>query len=89
MMPLDRFLESDVNSSPTVDSYQNDNRTAGLMFPGTILALMFWSWLGNLLWGEAKAAKGRAKVRKAREVILPRSPNAVICPGCYETLERD
>ena len=89
MMPLARFLESDVNTSPTVDSYQNTNRTAGLMFPGTIIFLTLSTWLGNLGWGGAKLAQGRAKVRQARENILPRSPNAAICPNCYEVLERE
>lgn len=87
MMPLDRFLESDVNENPTVDSFVPD-RAAARFLPGASLVLMFTTWLGNLFYGKAKVAKGRAKVRKAREEILPRSPNSVICPNCYETLER-
>jgi len=89
MMPLARFLESDVNASPTVDSFQSTNRSLGLMIPGTIVFLMLSSWLSNLFLGEAKLVKARAKVKKARENILPRSPNAAICPNCYEVLERE
>lgn len=89
MMPLAGFLESDVNASPTVASYRSTNRTLGLMIPGTIVFLMLSSWLSNLVMGEAKLVKARAKVRAARENILPRSPNAAICPHCYEVLERE
>ncbi len=49
---------------------------------------MISTWLGALIWGRAKVERGRAKVRRAREEILPRSPNAVICPNCFEVLER-
>lgn len=87
MMPLARFMESDVNESPTVDSFV-PNKFGARFFPGWSLFFMVTTWFGSLFWGKAKVAKGRAKVRKAREDILPRSPNSAICPNCYETLER-
>ncbi len=89
MMPLARFLESDVNISPTVDSFQSPHRGFSLVFPGTTVFLMLVTWLGNLFYGEARLNRNRAKVRKARAEILPRSPNAAICPNCYEVLERE
>lgn len=87
MMPLARFFETDVNESPTVDAIM-PNKFGARFFPGLSLFLMISSWLGNLFYGKAKVAKGRAKVRKAREEILPRAPNSAICPNCYEVLER-
>lgn len=88
MMPLARFLESDVNESPTIDSFV-PGRPMARFFPGVSLFIMATSWFGNLFWGQAKVARSRAKVRAARENILPRSPNAAICPNCYEVLERE
>lgn len=88
MMPLARFYESDVNESPTVDAFQAPNRGFGMVFPGTTVFLMVITWLGNLLWGKARVAQGRAKVKKAREEVLPLFPNSAICPQCYEVLQR-
>ncbi len=87
MFPLARFFESDVNDTPTVDSFM-PSRGIARFFPGLSLFLMISTWLGALIWGRAKVERGRAKVRRAREEILPRSPNAVICPNCFEVLER-
>lgn len=88
MMPLAQFLESDVNESPTIDTI-NPNKFFARFFPGWSLIVFVGSFFGNLFYGKARVAKGRAKVRYARQHILPRSPNAAICPNCYETLERD
>lgn len=88
MMPLAQFLETDVNETPTIDSF-TPNRATARMVPGLSLLLMITTWFGNLFLGKAKVARGRAKVRAARENILPRSPNAAICPNCYEVLERE
>lgn len=88
MMPLARFSESDVNEAPTIDSFV-PNRGFARFMPGASLFLMLASWFGSLFFGKAKVARGRAKVRHARETILPRSPNAAICPNCYEALERE
>ncbi|MBW3637297.1 MAG: hypothetical protein KY445_12685, partial [Armatimonadetes bacterium] len=87
MMPLSRFMESDVNESATVDSY-TPGAIGARIFPGVSLFLMITTWFGNLFFGKAKVAAGKAKVKKAREAILPRSPNSVLCPNCSQTLER-
>jgi len=87
MMPLSRFLESDVNVSPSIDASVAPIGIARLI-PFWSLIYTLGTWAGNLFFGQAKVAAGRAKVRKAREEILPRSLNSVICPNCYETLER-
>ena len=87
MFPLARFYESDVNESPTIDSFV-PGRAIARFFPGMSLVLMLTTWIGALLFGKARVAKGRAKVARARAEILPRSPNAVICPNCFEVLER-
>ena len=87
MYPLERFYEDDVNESATVDSF-TPNRAAASFFPGWSLILMVTTWLGSVAFGKAKVAKGKAKVRQARAEILPRSPTSLICPNCYEVLER-
>ena len=87
MLPLVRFFESDVNEKPTIDSFV-PGRAIARFFPGMSLVLMVTTWVSALLFGKARVAKGRAKVARARAEILPRSPNAVICPNCYEVLER-
>ncbi len=89
MMPLARFMESDVNEAPTVEA-SVANIGIARIFPFWSLVYTAATWLSNLLfdWGKARLANGRAKVKKAREEILPRSPDSVICPNCYETLER-
>jgi hypothetical protein len=87
MMPLVEFLETDVNEAPTIDSFV-PNRGCALILPGASLFWMAMTWFGNLFYGNAKVAKGRAKVRRARAEILPRSPNSAICSHCYEVLER-
>ncbi len=87
MYPLIRFHEDDVNESPTVDSFV-PNRAAAQFFPGWSLILMLTTWMGSLLFGKAKLANARAKIKKAREEVLPRSPDSVICPNCYEVVER-
>jgi hypothetical protein len=87
MMPLARFYETDVNESPTADAIM-PNRVGARLFPGLSLILMLTSWLGNIFYGKAKVAQGKAKVKKAREEILPRAPNSAICANCYEVLER-
>ena len=86
MYPLARFFEDDVNESATVDHYETSRYSwvpARLQF-----MLMIASWFWNLFFGKAKVAKGKTKVRAARETVLPRSPNSLICPNCYEVLER-
>ncbi len=88
MMPLARFFETDVNESPTIDTVL-PNKFFARFFPGWSLIVMITSFFGHLFYGKARVAKGRAKVKRARENILPRSPNAAICPNCYEVLERD
>jgi hypothetical protein len=89
MMPLDRFLESDVNEYPIVEASVAPGGLAR-MFPFWSIMYTLVTWLGNLLFGlgRARLKRGRAKVRYARAEILPRSPNSVICPNCYEVLER-
>ena len=87
MFALARFYETDVNENPTVDAIV-PSRAGALLFPGVSVIIMMISWLGNLTWDKSKVAAGRAKVRKARAEILPRCPQAVICPNCYEVLER-
>ena len=87
MYPLVRFYEDDVNETPYIDSFV-PNRGCATIFPGTSLFFAFASWFGKLMFGKAKVAQGKAKVRKAREEILPRSPSSLICPNCYEVLER-
>ncbi len=87
MYPLVRFFESDVNENPTIDSFV-PGRAVARFFPGMSFVLMVTTWVGSLLYGKARVAKGRAKVAAARRDVLPRSPNAVICPNCFEVLER-
>lgn len=87
MFPLVRFFESDVHEKPTIDSF-TPTRPFARLFPGMSFVLMVTTWVGSLLYGKARVAKGRAKVAAARKDILPRSPNAVICPNCFEVLER-
>ncbi len=87
MFPLVRFYESDVNENPTADAIM-PNKMGARLFPGLSFVIMMVSWIGNLTWDKGRVARGRAKVRKARAEVLPRSPQAVICPNCYEVLER-
>ena len=87
MMPLANFHETDVNESATVDAIA-PSRYGAFFFPGLSLIVMMTSWFTNLFYGKAKVAQGKAKVKKAREEILPRSPNSAICANCYEVLER-
>ena len=87
MFPLVRFYETDVNENPTADAVM-PNRLGAQMFPGVSLVIMLVTWLGGMTWDKGRVARGRAKVRKAREEILPHCPQAVICPHCQEVLER-
>lgn len=87
MFPLVRFLESDVNENPTADAIM-PNKMGARLFPGLSFAIMMISWIGGITWDKNRVARGRIKVRKARAEVLPRSPQAVICPNCYEVLER-
>lgn len=87
MFPLVRYYETDVNENPTADAIM-PNRVGAMMFPGISLVLLLTSWMGSMAWDKNKVAKGRAKVKKARAEVLPRCPQAVICPRCQEVLER-
>ena len=87
MFPLVRFHETDVNENPTADAVM-PNKLGAQMFPGISFVIMMITWLGGMSWDKGRVARGRAKVRKAREEILPRCPQAVICPRCQEVLER-
>lgn len=87
MFPLVRFYESDVNENPTADAIMHSKMGARL-FPGLSFAIMMVSWIGNLTWDRGRVARGCAKVRRARAEVLPHNPQAVICPNCYEVLER-
>ena len=87
MFPLVRFYESDVNENPTADAIM-PNKLGARLFPGLSFAIMMISWIGGLTWDKNRVMRGRLKVRKARAEVLPRSPQAVICPNCYEVLER-
>ncbi len=87
MFPLVRFYETDVNESPTADAIM-PNKMGARLFPGLSFAIMMISWIGGMTWDKGRVARGRLKVRRARAEILPRCPQAVICPNCYEVLER-
>ncbi len=45
-------------------------------------------WLLVQFVGWMEKGKNARKIRRARAEILPRNPNALICPSCYEVLER-
>ncbi len=87
MFPLVRYHETDVNENPTADAVM-PNRLGAQLFPGVSFMIMIITWLGGMSWDKGRVARGRAKVRKAREEILPRCPQAMICPRCQEVLER-
>ena len=87
MFPLVRFFESDVNENPTADAIMPSKMGARL-FPGLSFAIMMISWIGGITWDKNRVARGRIKVRRARAEVLPHNPQAVICPNCYEVLER-
>ena len=87
MFPLVRFYETDVNDNPTAGAVM-PTRAGAMFFPGLSFAIMMISWIGGLTWDKGRVTRGRAKVKKAREEILPRSPQSVICPKCWEVLER-
>ena len=87
MFPLVRFFESDVNENPTADAIM-PNKMGARLFPGLSFVVMMVSWIGNLTWDKNRVMRGRLKVRKARTEVLPHNPQAVICPNCYEVLER-
>ena len=87
MFPLVRFYETDVNENPTADAIM-PNKMGARLFPGLSFAIMMITWLGGMSWDKGRVARGRAKVRKAREEILPRCPQAVICARCQEVVER-
>ena len=87
MFPLVRFFETDVHDNPTADAIM-PNKMGARLFPGISFAIMMISWIGGMTWDKGRVTRGRLKVRKARAEILPRSPQAVICPECYEVLER-
>ena len=87
MFPLVRFYETDVHDNPTADAIM-PNKMGARLFPGISFAIMMISWIGGLTWDKNRVARGRIKVRKARAEVLPHNPQAVICPNCYEVLER-
>jgi hypothetical protein len=87
LFALANYLETDVNDKPTTDYYVPDSHWSHT-FPLGVLIIQMSTAIGNLLWGKAKVAKGRAKVRRARAEVLPRSPKSLICPHCYEVLEK-
>lgn len=87
MYPLARFYEDDVNEKAYTDTYV-PHRAFGCFFPGTSLVIMFVSWLISLVGGKSGIKANRAKVRAAREQILPRAPRSFICPSCFHVEER-
>jgi hypothetical protein len=87
MYPLKRFYEDDVHDNP-MSTGNSVHKVIARFFPLWSLVYMVGTTLGSVIYGKARQAKGRAKVRAARETILPRSPESLICPNCYEVLER-
>jgi hypothetical protein len=87
MLPLKRFFEDDVHDNPSA-SGQGVNRGFAAAAPGCSFFFMAGTTLWAIFFGKARQARGRAKVREARELILPRSPESLICPNCFEVLER-
>lgn len=86
MHMLASFQVDDVVESPTVDAAVMGSGWMRLM-PRMGLLVILVSWFYNLFHGKAVVAKAKAKVKLAREQILPRSPKSQICPECYEVLE--
>lgn len=87
MFPLVRFFETDVNENPTADAIM-PNKMGAQLFPGLSFAIMMISWIGGMTWDKNRVVRGRIMVRKARAEVLPHNPQAVICPKCFEVLER-
>ncbi len=84
--PLAKFRVEDINSSATVDSY-TPSAGAALLLPFLSLFAMMLSWFGKVAIDEAKTKNARSKVMRAQQEMLPRSPNSLICPRCYDILE--
>ena len=87
MFSLAQFHEADVRGNPTAEATVPSREDAWFA-PGWSALVITVSWLANLTWDKGRVERGRAKVRKARAETLPRCPQAVICPNCYEVLER-
>jgi hypothetical protein len=84
--PLSKFSPEDINSSATVDSYVPSSGVS-LLFPLFSLFAIVVSWFGKVALDETKTRNARAKVIRAHQEVLPRSPNSLICPRCYDVLE--
>ena len=83
MYDLANFHEDDVNDSPSQEGWGSPS-----WYGGGINWFYFIGWLVNISRSAHSVESRRAKLRKLREEVLPRAPKTIVCPQCFEVIER-
>lgn len=82
MYQLSNFQEDDINDTPSHDGWGSPTWFHSINW------LYFIGWLVNIGRGAATVEVKRAKLRKLRAEVLPRAKNTLVCPKCFEYIER-
>jgi hypothetical protein len=82
MYALANFHEDDINDSPAHDGWGEPSWFHSINW------LYYFGWLVNIFRGAAGVQNKRAKLRKLRAEVLPRAPKTLVCPQCFEVIER-
>lgn len=82
MYELSNFHEDDINDAPSHDGWGEPTWFHSINW------LYYFGWLVNMFGGAASVQKKRAKLRKLRAEVLPRAPKTLVCPKCFEVIER-
>ncbi len=83
MYDLANYHEDDINDSPSHDGWGSPSW--GYHFASPVYLI---GWLVNVFRGTASVEVKRAKLRKLREEVLPRAPKTIVCPKCFDVIER-
>jgi hypothetical protein len=82
MYALKNYTEDDINDQPSHDGWGSPS------WGFSINWLYLVGWLFNMGRGAASVESKRAKLRKLRTEVLPRAPETLVCPQCFEIIER-
>lgn len=82
MYDLSNYYEEDINGSPVQEGWGSPSWFFEVNW------FYYLGWLVNTLRGSAGVASRRAKLRRIRKEVLPRAPKSIICPNCFEVIER-
>lgn len=82
MYDLANFHEDDVNESPVQEGWGSPSWFYSINW------FYYLGWLINIFRSSGSVAAKRAKLRKIRKDVLPRAPKSIICPKCFEVIER-